>query len=201
MYAHPKHRMDEADARGFLAAFDRTALLVTADLSAVHLPLFLDGERLIGHVARANDVWRAAPCAALVVMAGPEAYVSPNWYPSKAEHGRMVPTWNYVTLHVRGRLTTFDDRTRLEDVVARLSARHEAREATPWTVEEAPRDYIDRLLGAIVGVELAIDRIEGKRKLNQDKSDADRAGVADALARSDDARDVALARAMREDAP
>jgi transcriptional regulator len=189
--------MGEADARAFLVAFDRASLLVTASLSAVHLPLFLDGDRLVGHVARANDdVWRAAPCEALVVMAGPEAYVSPNWYPSKAEHGRAVPTWNYVTLHVRGQLTTFDDRARLEGLVARLSAQHEAREAKPWTLDEAPRDYIERLLGAIVGVELAITHIDGKRKLGQDKPEADRNGVAEALMRSADARDVALARAM-----
>jgi transcriptional regulator len=201
MYAHPKHLMPDADARAFVAAYDRAALLVTADLSAVHLPLFLDGARLVGHVARGNDVWRAAPCEALVVMAGPEAYVSPNWYPSKADHGRAVPTWNYVTLHVRGALTTFDDRARLEEAVARLSARHEARESKPWTLDEAPRDYIDRLLGAIVGVELAITRIDGKRKLSQDKPAHDHAGVAEALAHSADARDVALAEAMRADAP
>ena len=112
--------MAEADARGALRAFDRSALLVTPDLLATQLPFYIENERLIGHVARANPHWKSAPCAALVVMAGAEAYVSPNWYPSKAAHGRAVPTWNYVTLHVRGTLTTFEDAARLEAVVARL---------------------------------------------------------------------------------
>lgn len=193
MYGHPKHLMDEADARRALRAFDRSALLVTPDLQATQLPFLLDGDRLIGHVARANPHWRAAPCEALVVMAGPEAYVSPNWYPSKAEHGRAVPTWNYVTLHVRGQLKTFDDPARLESVVARLSGRFEARESKPWTMAEAPRDYIDRLLAGIVGIEFEITSVEGKRKLSQDKAEADVAGVVKGLRATGDARDEMLA--------
>ena len=194
MYGHPKHLMDEADARRALRAFDRSALLVTPDLLATQLPFYLDGERLIGHVARANPHWKSAPCEALVVMTGAEAYVSPNWYPSKAAHGRAVPTWNYATVRVRGTLTTFDDAARLEEVVATLSARFEANEAKPWTIAEAPRDYIDTLLRGIVGIELAITSVEGKRKLSQDKPDADRAAVAAAL----EARGEAVAKAMRE---
>lgn len=191
--------MSDAAAREALAAFDRAALLVTADLQAVHLPLLVLDDRLVGHVARANPVWKSAPCDALVVMAGPEAYVSPSWYPSKAEHHRAVPTWNYATVHVRGQLTTFEDRAALEDVVARLSARHEAPQPRPWTIAEAPRDYIDRLLGMIVGVSLAIDRVEGKRKLSQDKPDADFLGVAEALKNASDPRDAAVAASMREE--
>jgi transcriptional regulator len=199
LYGHPKHLMADAAAREALAAFDRAALLVTADLQAVHLPLLVDGDRLVGHVARANPVWKSAPCDALVVMAGSEAYVSPNWYPSKAEHHRAVPTWNYATVHVHGRLTTFEDRAALEDVVARLSARHEATQPRPWTIAEAPRDYIDRQLGMIVGVSLAIERVEGKRKLSQDKPDADFLSVAEALENASDPRDAAVAAAMREE--
>ena len=198
MYGHPKHLMSDTDARNFMRAFDRACLLVTPDLTATHLPFYLEGDRLIGHVARANPQWRAAPCDALIVMAGAEAYVSPNWYPSKAEHGRAVPTWNYVTLHVRGRLSAFDDRAQLEGVVARLSARHEATQEKPWTIAEAPRDYIDKLLNAIVGVELAIASVEGKRKLSQDKPETDRASVSAALAARDDVRDGAVADAMGE---
>ncbi|MDX2234720.1 MAG: FMN-binding negative transcriptional regulator [Hyphomonadaceae bacterium] len=196
MYAHPKHVMADDEARAALAAFDRAALLVTPDLSATHLPLFLDGDWLVGHVARANPQWRAAPCEGLVVMAGPEAYVSPSWYPSKAEHGRAVPTWNYVTLHVRGRLETFDDPARLEDAVARLSGRHEAAQAKPWTIAEAPRDYIDRLMAGIVGVALRVDAVEGKRKLSQDRSAADQSAVAHGLRATGDPRDGAVAEAM-----
>jgi transcriptional regulator len=197
MYGHPKHLMSETDARGALRAFDRSALLVTPDLAATHVPFFLDGDTLIGHLARANPQWRTAPCGALVVMAGPEAYVSPSWYPSKAEHGRAVPTWNYVTLHVRGTLTTFEDRTRLEEIVARLSAQHEASQAKPWTIDEAPRDYIDKLLAGIVGVELAITSVHGKRKLSQDRA-ADVASVIAGLEAAGDARDEAVAEEMRQ---
>ncbi len=198
MYGHPKHLMADADARAAMRAFDRAALLVTPDLCATHLPFYVEGDRLIGHVARGNPQWRSAPCDALVVMAGAEAYVSPNWYPSKAEHGRAVPTWNYATLHVRGRLSMFDDRARLEEVVARLSAQFESAQEKPWTIGEAPRDYIEKLLGGIVGVELAITSVEGKRKLSQDKTAADVAGVVAGLEATGDARDVAVADVMRE---
>ncbi len=197
MYGHPSHLLSETDARAAMAAYDRASLLVTPDLAATHLPLFLDGDRLIGHVARANPQWQAAPCDALVVMAGPEAYVSPNWYPSKAAHGRAVPTWNYVTVHVRGRLEIIDDPAALEDIVARLSARHEAAQAKPWTIEEAPRDYIDRLMAGIVGVALRIDTVHGKRKLSQDKGADDQAGVIAGLRGMDDPRESALADEMR----
>ena len=198
MYGHPKTLLDETEARAALDAFNRTALLVTPDLAATHLPFIVDGDRLIGHVARANAHWASAPCDALVVMAGAEAYVSPNWYPSKRDAGRAVPTWNYETVHVRGRLTTFDDTTRLEDLVARLSVRHEAGQEKPWTIAEAPRDYIDALLRGIVGVEIAIESIEAKRKLSQDRPAPDHAGVIAGLDASDDSHDRAVAKAMRE---
>ena len=198
MYGHARHLMSETDARNGMRAFDRVALLVTPDLRATHLPFYLEGDRLIGHVARANAQWESAPCAGLVVMAGAEAYVSPNWYPSKAAHGRAVPTWNYTTLQVRGTLTAFHDRARLEEVVGRLSARFEGAQDKPWTIAEAPRDYIEKLLGAIVGVELAITSVEGKRKLSQDKTPGDVAGVIAGLEGVDDARDAAVAVAMRE---
>jgi transcriptional regulator len=196
MYGHPAHLMAEDDARAAMAAFDRASLLVTPDLRATHLPFYLRDDHLIGHIARANDHWKSAPCAALVVMAGPEAYVSPNWYPSKQQHGRAVPTWNYVTLHVRGRLETFDDRPLLEEAVALLSDMHERRQAQPWTLAEAPRDYIERLLNGIVCVRLVIERVEGKRKLSQDKPDHDHAGVIAGLTGAGDDLDRALAAEM-----
>jgi transcriptional regulator len=197
MYGHPTTLLTEDEARAALEAFDRAALLITPDLGCTHLPFLVDGDRLIGHVARANPHWTAAPCDALVVMAGAEAYISPGWYPSKAEHGRAVPTWNYETIQVRGRLSTFEDAARLEDVVARLSARFEASRPNPWTIAEAPRDYIDRLLGAIVGVEIAIASVEAKRKLSQDRPAPDHDGVIAGLSASDDPRDRAVAQAMK----
>lgn len=197
MYGHPKTLLSEAEARAALAAFDRAALLVTPDLAATHLPFYFDGDRLIGHIARANLHWKSAPCAALVVMSGAEAYVSPNWYSTKHATGRAVPTWNYETLQVRGKLTIFEDAARLEEVVTKLSDMHEAKQARPWTVGEAPRDYIDGLLRGIVGVEIAIESIEAKRKLSQDKPAADHAGVVAGLSSSEDARDRAVSERMK----
>jgi transcriptional regulator len=197
MYGHPKTILDPGEARAALAAFDRAGLLVTPDLAATHLPFHLDGDRLVGHVARANAHWKSAPCAALVVCAGAEAYVSPTWYPSKAEHGRAVPTWNYETIHVRGRLTAFEDPARLEAIVERLSDKHESAQAHPWSMADAPRDYLDVLLRGIVGVEVAIESVAAKRKLSQDKSAADHAGVVAGLAASADPRDRAVADAMK----
>jgi transcriptional regulator len=133
---------------------------------------------LQGHLARSNDQWRLpAAGESLVIVRGPDAYVSPSWYPSKAEHGRVVPTWNYVTAHVYGRLVVHDDPQWTEDLVRRLTARHEAGRARPWLVDDAPRPFIEGQLRAIVGIELEITRIEAKAKLSQNRSPADVEGV------------------------
>lgn len=197
MYGHPKTLLTDAEAHEALDAYRRAAILVTPDLACTHLPFYREGDRLIGHVARANPHWKSAPCDALVVVAGAEAYVSPNWYPTKHATGRAVPTWNYETLQVRGRLTIFDDAARLEEVVTRLSDIHEATQARPWTVAEAPRDYIDALLRGIVGVEITIDSVEAKRKFSQDQPEADHAGVVAGLSASADPRDRAVAEKMK----
>jgi len=197
MYGHPKTILAPDHARQALAAYRRAAILVTPDLACTHLPFFVDGDRLIGHIARANTHWQAAPCDALVICAGAEAYVSPNWYPSKHATGRAVPTWNYETIHVRGRLTTFDDPQPLEAIVDRLSEVHESGQARPWKMGEAPRDYLDALMRGIVGVEIAITGVQAKRKLSQDKPEADHAGVVAGLSASDDQRDRAVADAMQ----
>lgn len=165
--------------------------LVTAGpdgLDASHLPMLLEAEpgplgRLVGHAARANPVWRATPegAAALAIVLGPDAYVTPAWYPSKAETGKVVPTWNYLALHAHGALRFFHDRARLLDVVTRLTDRQEAGRPHPWKVADAPAEYVDGLLQAIVGVELTLTRLEGKWKASQNRSEADRRGVADGL--------------------
>lgn len=146
---------------------------------ATHLPILWDGERKIaaGHIARANAHWKLGAGRGLIVLAGPEAYVSPGFYPSKAEHGKTVPTWNYEAVHLSGPIEWFDDAARLEGVVRDLSALHEAGRAEPWRIEDAPRAYIDGLLRGIVGVEMRVERIEAKRKLSQNKSAADYDGV------------------------
>jgi transcriptional regulator len=133
---------------------------------------------LHGHVARNNDQWKLGSVGeALAIVRGPDAYISPGWYAAKTEHGRVVPTWNYVTAHVYGRLVVHDDPVWTEDLVRRLTAKHEARRDHPWSVDDAPRPYIEGQLRAIVGVELEITRIEAKAKLSQNRPAADVDGV------------------------
>jgi transcriptional regulator len=152
--------------------------LLCTPLPLVHDPDLGEHGALLGHLARSNDQWRHEPLAeALVIVRGPDAYVSPSWYPSKAEHGRVVPTWNYVQAHVYGRLLVHDDPAWLEAHVRRLTARHEAGRPRPWGVDDAPASYVAGQLRAIVGVEVRITRIEAKAKLSQNRSAADVAGV------------------------
>jgi transcriptional regulator len=177
-----------------------------SSLQASHLPLLLEpGEgqfgTLYGHFARANPQWRdlADGAEALVIFQGPEAYISPSWYAAKAEHGKVVPTWNYIAVHAQGRAEVFEDAERLLQLVSRLSDRHEAGRPQPWAVSEAPRDYIDGMLRAIVGFALPIERLQGKWKLGQNRSAADQAGVREGLAASLDPRDRELAARINND--
>ncbi|HSZ42099.1 MAG TPA: FMN-binding negative transcriptional regulator [Trebonia sp.] len=133
---------------------------------------------LLGHVARNNDQWRLpARGESLVIVRGPDAYITPAWYASKAEHGRVVPTWNYVTAHVYGTLVVHDDADWTEDLVRRLTVKHESKREHPWSVDDAPRAFVEGQLRAIVGIELLITRIEAKAKLSQNRPQADVAGV------------------------
>lgn len=181
------------------------ATLVTAGaggLSVSHVPLLLEPEpgplgRLVGHVARANSQWKVAPdgSAALAIVLGPSGYVSPSWYATKRETGRVVPTWDYVAVHAHGAVRFFDERERLLDVVTRLTDRHEHARAAPWNVRDAPPDYVDGLLKSIVGVELTLTRLEGQWKASQNKGEADRRGVEEGLREGGNA---ALAELVRE---
>ncbi|MGE4404060.1 FMN-binding negative transcriptional regulator [Pseudomonas sp.] len=183
------------------------ALLASAGADGVqasHLPLLLEpaeGElgTLYGHFARANPHWRALPDGgdALAVFSGPDAYISPSWYPAKAEHGKVVPTWNYIAVHARGPVQLIEDRDSLLRIVSRLSDRHEAGRPRPWAVGDAPRDYLDAMLRAIVGFALPIRQLEGKWKLGQNRSPADQAGVRQGLAGSPEPREQALAAQMQ----
>ncbi len=137
---------------------------------------------LLGHVARKNDQWREpAVGEALAIIRGPDAYITPSWYATKREHGRVVPTWNYVVIHAYGRLVVHEEPGWLEANVRRLVEQHEAARAEPWSVDDAPEAYIAGQLRAIVGLELLIDRLEAKSKLSQNRSTADIAGVIDGL--------------------
>jgi transcriptional regulator len=201
LYTPPAFRVDDRPllldhiARTGLASF----ITVGADGPIVsHVPLVhepADGGmgRLIGHLARANPQWQNTDVSkpAVAVFMGPDAYVSPSWYPSKAEHGRAVPTWNYAVVHVRGALTFFDDAERLRQAVERLTDHHEANRAGRWLVSDAPERYVASQLKGIVGFEIAIASIEGKYKLSQNKSEPDRQGVIAGLAREGDAASLA----------
>ncbi len=175
-----------------------------AGLQASHLPLLLAAEEgeygtLYGHFARANPQWQvfAEQPEALAIFSGADAYVSPSGYPSKAEHGKAVPTWNYISVHAHGQLEVFDDPERLRQLLAHMTAAHEGNQPKPWAMDDAPRDYIDSMLRAIVGFALPIQRLQGQWKLSQNRNAADHAGVQQALSASPQAKDQALAAQMQ----
>lgn len=158
--------------------------LGTQALAVNHIPFKLDRTRgefgtLRAHVARANDVRQqfSATVESVVIFQGPHAYISPSWYPSKHQHGKAVPTWNYAVVHAHGLPKPIEDKAWLLNLVTELSHDHEAAQALPWKVADAPPDYIDRLLDMIVGIEMPIAKLEGKWKLHQNKPHADRLGV------------------------
>jgi transcriptional regulator len=214
MYIPAHFAADDHAVRDLLTRHGAADLItLTADgLLATMLPFAYDqgaGRQdsqwgaLLGHVARNNDQWRKpAQGESLAIVRGPDAYVSPSWYAAKAEHGRVVPTWNYVTAHVYGELVVHDDPAWVEDVVRRLTAKHEAArtetagQAPAWSVDDAPRPFIEGQLRAIVGLELRITRIEAKAKLSQNRPVGDVAGIVAGLtARGEDRSAAAVASA------
>ncbi len=201
MYIPAHFAADTGTVHELLARHGAADLVtLTADgLLATMLPFAYEpsaGERgaLYGHVARNNDQWRKPALGeSLAIVRGPDAYVSPSWYAAKAEHGRVVPTWNYVTAHVYGRLVVHDEPDWVEDVVRRLTAKHEAARLTSagqpaaWSVDDAPRAFVEGQLRAVVGLELRITRIEAKAKLSQNRPVTDVPGIVAGLsARGDD---------------
>jgi transcriptional regulator len=151
-------------------------------------------------VARANPAWRVcaegAPC--MVIFQAEQSYITPSWYPSKREHGKVVPTWNYAVVHAHGRARAIDEATWVHANVQALTSHHEAREAKPWQVSDAPTDYINQMLKAIVGIEIVIERLEGKWKVSQNRAQADKAGVAAGLqARGDEAMAIQVRKHLR----
>jgi transcriptional regulator len=170
-------------------------------MEASHVPMLLDPEpapfgTLHGHIARSNPQWQRAPAEgdALAIFLGPDAYISPSWYVTKRETGKVVPTWNYVAIHVYGPLRFFDDADRLLAHVTRLTERHEAGRATPWAVTDAPEDYIGEQLKRIVGFEMPITRLEGKWKMSQNRPARDRVGVVEGLVREGGPVEAVVAR-------
>jgi transcriptional regulator len=199
----------EAELLGLVRDFPLGMLVAKGPqgLDANHIPFLVDEpeggkRRLIAHVARANPLWKETKDGdeALVVFRAEDAYVSPNWYPSKPEHQRHVPTWNYKVVHVHGWLRIHDDVRFVRGVVSRLTRTHEANtgDPKPWKMADAPADYLEQMLGNIVGIEVEIARMVGKFKLSQNRDERDRLGAADALrkrgetALADDMRNVVI---------
>lgn len=193
MYSPPAFREQDPTVLQQMMREARLATLVTATdggLMATPLPLIFDPDdgphgTLYGHLARANPQWQAAAGEALVIFPGPDAYITPSWYASKAEHGKVVPTWNYTAVHAYGRPEFFDDEARLLAVVSRLTDLHERGREEKWAVSDAPEPFVSAQLKGIVGLKLAISRIEGKVKMSQNRPEADRTGVAAGLAASE----------------
>ncbi|WP_314945493.1 FMN-binding negative transcriptional regulator [Bradyrhizobium cosmicum] len=194
MYIPPAFRDDDIESIRATIRGARLASLVTATSEgpvATPLPLFLDeneGEHgvLYGHMAKANPQWTLPPIGdALAIFSGPDAYVTPSWYEAKQETGKVVPTWNYVAVHAYGPVEFFHEPERLLEAVTRLTNRHEGARAKPWAVGDAPADFIAAQLRGIVGLRIPVVRFEGKRKMNQNRPEADRVRVAAGLAASD----------------
>ena len=204
----PKHfeEPDRSVLHGLIRAHPLGTWVTQGDgeLIANHLPFLLDPARgpngtLLGHVARSNRVWRSlsTAVASVVVFQGPEAYVTPSWYPSKSVSGEVVPTWNYAVVHAHGIPRVIQEGDWLLDLVTRLTDVHESGRALPWKVADAPRDFVDRLIRAIVGIEIPVERLVGKWKVSQNRPESDRLGVATGLLARDGDRSDEMASLLR----
>jgi transcriptional regulator len=200
MYIPPKFALSDADTRAALArgGFAHLVTHTAGDLHVTPLPLLYDADRhsLIGHVARANPHWKATgdtSDTSVAIFAGPHAYISPGWYATKQEAGKVVPTWNYEVLVVHGTLHAHDDPEWLSDLVTKLTEEHEQNRAEPWRVTDAPEAFVRGQLKAIVGIELAITTVEGKTKMSQNQPERNREGVVAGLRQSAQPGDHAVA--------
>lgn len=202
MYIPPAFRVDDTTDNHRTMREARSATLVTATeegLIGTPLPMLLDESEgrngtLYAHVARANPQWKLVPSGeAMAIFAGPEAYVTPSWYATKQETHKVVPTWNYVAVHAYGPVEFFDDADRLLDVITRLTDLHEQSRKDRWAVADAPADFIKAQLKGIVGLRMPITRLDGKRKMSQNRNPADCAGVIDGLSKSDRPEDRVVA--------
>ena len=194
MYTPKYHALTNVAAmRAHIAEYPLGAWVCMAQsqLMANHIPFVLDVQhgahgRLLGHVSRANPVWRqlADGAPSVVMFMGPHAYITPSWYPGKHQHGKVVPTWNYVTVHAHGMARPIEDTEWILDVINRLTDAQESRRDTPWRVSDAPAAYIDQMLKAVVGIDIKIERLEGRLKVSQDEDEQDRLGTVEGLRRT-----------------
>lgn len=205
MYVPPFNREDDVTELRRMVADVRAGWLVTsrenAAPSATFLPVIWREDRVIAHVAKANSHWReiGEGTPALVIVTGPDAYISPSWYAAKAEHGKVVPTWNYTAIHLTGVATVHHDPDWLRSAVEDLTNEHEGARPKPWRVRDAPDQYIEGQLRGIVGIEIAITTVEGKAKLSQNRSPADREGVQSGLRETGRTTDDLVADQMAAD--
>ena len=212
MYRPPANRVDDLSVAARIVRDHGFGHLVVSGpdgLDAVPVPVIVDVPddggglaragllRVRAHVARANPIWRAAPCPAMLIVSPDDAYISPSFYPSKRRDPKVVPTWNYELVHLHGTVQARPDPAWLETLVRELTVRNEATMAEPWAVDDAPADFIERMLRAIVGIELEVTLVEAKRKLSQNRTAEDVAGVVAGLAGGVD-RAAAVARAMAD---
>ena len=202
MYQPEHYRVEDVAQMHALMRAEPLAAFIScgsSGLYATHLPTVLKGEGAYGviecHLARANPHWKdlAAATEALMIFQGPEGYITPNWYPSKSLHGKVVPTWNYAVVHAYGRPEVKDDRDWLRRHVGELTAQQERTEAQPWKLSDAPDSYIDVMLRGIVGFRFAVTRLEGKWKMSQNRDMQDRDGVAKGLGQRGDGEDLEMA--------
>jgi transcriptional regulator len=208
MYQPPHFREERTEVQHALMRAHPLALLVTfgeGGLTANPVPLILHPERgekgvLRGHLARANPQWRSfdPSVECLAVFQGVDAYITPSWYATKRETGKVVPTWNYAVVQAYGRLTVIEDAGWLGEQVRSLTDRHEAARPAPWAVADAPENFVRAQLKGIVGIEIAIDRIEAKWKVSQNRNEADRAGVTEGLLGEEDEAARAMASLVAE---
>jgi len=210
MYIPAHFRLEHLDAAADLVASVGAADVVTVDPTgrpeSTLLPVLWDRTPtpdapygvLLAHAARNNTQWHDLPAGTrgLAIVRGPQAYISAGWYPSAADDGRVVPTWNYSAVHLSGTVEVVDDVERVREIVARLTAWHEAGRRTQWSMDKAPEAYLDSMLSAIVGVVLHLDRVEAKAKLGQNRTEADVAGAVHGLRAEGRAESDAVAAAM-----
>lgn len=208
MYNPPEfaeHRLDVL--HGFIREHPLAALVSCGfeGLDATHVPVVLHSEigpqgLLRCHMARANLQWKTLQSSKslLAIFRGPDHYITPSWYPSTKEHGKVVPTWNYVAVHVWGRAQLFEDEAALIRHVKELTRENEARFERPWEPDDAPREFVSAMVKAIVGIEIAIDRIEGKWKASQNRSPADREGVVEGLQNLNTAQSLEMAEIVKQ---
>lgn len=195
MYIPRKFALTDEQTAAALGAAEFAHLVTQhpSGLLVTPLPMMYDGRSLVGHVSRANPHWHADGAESVAIFTGPHTYISPSFYETKVATGKVVPTWNYEILNVYGRLVIHDDPDWLLDLVTKLTERHESGRPEPWQVTDAPAEFTQSQLRGIVGIELVIDKVEGKAKMSQNQPERNRAGVITGLRASDDARDQLVA--------